>query len=381
MKELFESYSKILNIINKDKSKEEDKNRIINNIQNYIIIFTEKSSGYLFNLLDILQNTPKKYFFEIILFVVKDINKCGKKCLEKGKDFCKYYCLIYFERVNILFNKYIINIKVIPLELKKNFKKEFEINLSYINDLTNGAVLLLEDSIKTGKLINIFSDILQKKNDFIFRLKEEKIKYEIILQNYEKILRGLNPNLEIDLNQKIFSKQFNIKEAICIANIVKINNYYLGNLNKRLLKLCERCEFIAKELDKKNEEWYKEFEDIYDHIKSYYSYLKENMIEERENIRNKYRNDFEEIERKFNIKKNNNEFIKFILNKYPYKGYEDDKKLNKIDYSKEQELLLYLNSKYQPDFNEFNGDEQTNKLYFIKELIDSYLKFMFENIQ
>ena len=105
------------------------------------------------------------------------------------------------------------------------------------------------------------------------------------------------------------------------------------------------------------------------------------MIEERENIRNKYRNDFEEIERKFNIKKNNNEFIKFILNKYPYKGYEDDKKLNKIDYSKEQELLLYLNSKYQPDFNEFNGDEQTNKLYFIKELIDSYLKFMFENIQ
>ena len=59
-------------------------------------------------------------------------------------------------------------------------------------------------------------------------------------------------------------------------------------------------------------------------------------------MRNQYRNDFDEIERKFNTKNNNREFIEFILNKHPYKGYENDKNTNKIDFSKEQELLIIL---------------------------------------
>ena len=80
IKELFESYGEILNI-SKDQ---EDKNNIIktiiNNIKNYIKIFTEKSSGYLFNLLDVFKNIPeKKYFFEIVIFTIGDINECGKE--------------------------------------------------------------------------------------------------------------------------------------------------------------------------------------------------------------------------------------------------------------------------------------------------------------
>ena len=103
--------------------------------------------------------------------------------------------------------------------------------------------------------------------------EENKLKYEIILQNYEKMLRELNQNLEIP-------QKFNIKEAICIANIVKISFSFLSKSNyKRLIKLCEKCEIIAMELDKKDEEWYKEFEEIYNNIHSTYSTLQENLIE------------------------------------------------------------------------------------------------------
>ena len=74
--------------------------------------------------------------------------------------------------------------------------------------------------------------------------------------------------------------------------------------------------------------------------------------------------------------------IEFVLDKYPYEDYEEDKRLNKIDFSKEQELLLYLSSKYHPDqYKYMNEEEQIQKLHFIAELIDSLLNNMYNTIQ
>ena len=388
VKELFESYVKILNIINKDKSEEKEKNAIIiiSNIKDYIKIFTEKSSGYLFNLLDIFKNTPEEYFFEIVIFTIGDINKCGKKCLEDAKEFCRYNSLMYFERAVLVFNKYIINISnipIYPLELRKKCKDELGISLPYINDIKTGAILLLEDSIKTGKLISKtgftnFEIGLGLK----FTKKEENIKNEIILQNYEKMLRELNQNLDPS-NKILLPYKPNIKKAICIANIVKISFKFLGKTNfKRLIELCDTCQNIVNELDKNDEKWYQEFETISDEINSAYSTLEEYLIDLREKIKNKYKADFDELQNKFNKKKNNREFIEFVLDKYPYEDYEDDKKLNKIDFSKEQELLLYLSSKYHPDqYKYMNEEEQIQKLHFIAELIDSLLNNMYNTIQ
>ena len=369
----------------KDKNKE-DKNTIINNIKNYIKIFTKKSSGYLFNLLDIFQNIPKNYFFEIIIFTIGEINECGKECLKERKEFCRYNCLMYFERAVSLFNKYIVdinNIPAYPLELKKNCKSQIEISLLYINDIKTGAILLLEDSIKSGKLISNKSGFTNQIIGLKFTKEEKKLKYEFILQNYEKMLRELNQNYEIDTQRTSIKQKPNIKEAICIANIVKISFSFLGKSNfKRLLKLCGDCEVIAGELDKKNEEWYKEFEKIYEEIKSTNEAIEENLKQMRENMRNQFRNDFDELETKFNKKKNNKEFIEFVLKKYPYKGYENDKKSKKIDFSKEQELLQFLRSKYHPDQYDYTvDDEKSQKIYCIVELIESYLNNMFDNIQ
>ena len=106
------------------------------------------------------------------------------------------------------------------------------------------------------------------------------------------------------------------------------------------------------------------------------------MIDLREKIKNKYKADFDELQNNFNKKKNNREFIEFVLDKYPYEDYEEDKRLNKIDFSKEQELLLYLSSKYHPDqYKYMNEEEQIQKLHFIAELIDSLLNNMYNTIQ
>ena len=53
-----------------------------------------------------------------------------------------------------------------------------------------------------------------------------------------------------------------------------------------------------------------------------------------------------------------------------------------MDYSKEQELLLYLRGKYHPDQYEYNNDDENSQFqYFIIQLIESYLNNMYENIQ
>jgi len=174
-----------------------------------------------------------------------------------------------------------------------------------------------------------------------------------------------------------------IKEAICIANIVKISNSFLGKTNKRLIKLCERCEFIVNSLGiDSNVEWYKEFCELYEQIKSSNDIIESSLPEKRNKIKTNYKSKFDELEEKFNKKKNNKDFIQFVLDTYPYKDYENDKKEKKLNYSDEQELLQFLRSKYHPDQYECpEEDEQLQLKYFIVELVESYFNNMYENIQ
>ena len=97
---------------------------------------------------------------------------------------------------------------------------------------------------------------------------EEKEKYEIILKNYEKMLREMK-EIEISPRNNIRCPELELKEAICIANIVKITFLFLGKTNQRLINLCERCRFLADQLDiNEKEEWFKEFCDIYNEIRA-----------------------------------------------------------------------------------------------------------------
>ena len=392
LEELFKSYVKIFNSNYKDISVEDNQRQIIEKIINYIEIFTLKSYGYLINLLDILEKSPKKIFLEIVVITMGKMNFNGKKCLEERKEFCRYNSLIYFENAYSLFNKYIVNITKLttiflkdPNGIKEKCKDELKNCLLYINEVKTGSILLLEDSIKQGVLIKsnntgfTFSAL-----GFQFGPKEQKEKNEIILQNYEKMLREMNQDIDNPKIKKLTSTEPNIKEAICIANIIKISHSFLGKTNKRLLKLGEHCKFIASQLRITEEaNWYKEFCEIHEDIKKTLNILEINLREMRENMRRKYKVKFDELETKFNTKRNKKEFIDFILEKYPYNDYEKDKKEGKIKFSvkQEQEFLKFLIPKYHPDRYEYSSDNEQSQLkYCIVEKIEAYLNNMYEYI-
>lgn len=381
VKELFQSYVETLKLT-LDKG---EKNHIQDKIKEYIEVFINKSSGYLNDLLEILQGFGKKvkhkiFFYSIIIFVLEKLNKEGKECIKNNRKFCKYHSLMYFEQANMYYKKYLSDIdeNLLNLQQKNSLKEQKEIFLDYIQSIKCGAIVLCEDSFKAGRLIN--EEIISSEKGFTSDMKKYAIKnikndverYKIVLFNYESTLSSIQA-----------SDKLSKMEAICIANIIKLNEI-LGELqinNRYLNNLAERCLFITEniKIDPK-EEWYKDFLKLYDKLKKmktpdeeYHKAFKE--------IKELYRDIFKEIENQFQEKKNENDFINFILDKYPYKNYKNDKQ--KRDFSTcNQELIKFLLEQYQPYMYTPNINDKEVKLqYFIFHEISTRLNNIYNNIQ
>ena len=376
VKELFISYTKTLKIGEQMEKKQENKeiiNNIINKVKEYCEQFISKSSGYLNDLVDNIKDFPKKLFYEIIIYIMQRFNDYGKNCLKDMKKFCRYNSLIYFEKALFFFKKYITDLKNVMKECHKkiydNCKLQYEESKIYLEDINSDAILLCQDSIRTGKIISVGCGFTKKVKGLYYGLKEEKEKYELVLENYEKMYAEL---------QGKKSKE----EAICIVNIIKINYDLLGYENyKDYLKLADRCDFIAKQLkiDPKTE-WYQEFKQLYKVLQEKYKILNQNQI--REYIKMKYKDKFDEIDKKFTKKGSNLDFINFVLEKYPYPQYESDKNKNETDFSNEsQELLKFLCNKYDPlDYKLIGAAEDEQLQFCIFEEISAKLNVLFEKI-
>ena len=374
VKELILSYIKVLNIKRLTRGDEEN---IIANIQKYIKIFAKQSWGYLDNLIDILKESKKRTFFEIIIIIIEELNQCGKQCLSEKKKFCRYHSLMFFEKAKTIFKKYITeirNLTVCGRRLMDKCKNQIALSESYIIDINSNAIVLCDSSLNLKSLLeaNSNTQFTRSAQDLQISMEDEEEKYQIVLNNYEKML--------IDLSDKV-----SIGKALCIAGILKIAIRYLGDSNyKKYIKLGQDCEFLVDKLNiDKKEKWYLEFEEIYKEIKDNYELLKESEKEMRENIRKKYKEEFDEIDNKFVKRRNNLEFINYILKKKPYEGYEEDRKNNKkINFNEEsQELVNHLRTKYHPDNYNYNNDDEKSQLdYFLIEYIMSYLNRMFEKI-
>jgi hypothetical protein len=373
VKQLIQSYTKLVNM--KGQITKGDTDTIIKNVKEYMKIFAEQSSGYLDNLVEIMKEMPKKVFLEIVVNTIEQLNECGKKCLAERKKFCKYHSLIYFEKAETLFKKYIGEIKSLAAVGKKimdKCKNQRAVSVTYISDINSGAIVLIENSLKSKQLIQsnmtgFTSTLLGLK----LSPTDEAEKYQIILSNYEKMLIGL-------------SDQKSRERALCIANILKLAIRFLGDLNyKKYIKLAQDCKFLVDQLNlDKGEEWYKDFEDIYKEIEENYNIMKENEKEMRNNIKKKYKSQFDEIDNKFSKKKSDIDFINYILQLKPYKGLEEDKKNKKLDFNKvNQELLKHLRNKYHPDDCQYSMDDEDSQLnYCIIETIDSYLNKLFNEL-
>ena len=386
VRELFLSYIETLKY---KKLEISDKKQIIQNIKKYINTFINKNSDYLNKLLETLKNglvteckknetKIKLNFYIIVIFVMEKLNEYGKKYIQSGEKFCKYYSLLNYEQANTYYEKYLSQIKqkLLPKKDMENLEKQKNICIENIKDITNGAIVLCNESFKGGYLFGeeiksegkgttnetrIFAigDIIKEVSvqDVIKRIEL----YNIVLNKYEKILSEIQNSEELKNNTK--------KEAICIANIIKLNDILqeLDNKSRTLLRYAERCKYIIdvnKDREKfKKEKWCIEFNNLYIKLKE-----KEPKYEEYHRIlpeiQRKYNNIFSLIEEQFNKKKSNYDFIKFILKEHPYKEYEKDKDKDILkNYS--LELVNFLLEKYHPDNYSYVGDEKIKLKYCI----------------
>ena len=348
-KELFLSYIETLKL----KISRGDQIDIIDKIKKYITIFFDKSSGYLNNLLETLKSitTKKKfkiYFYEIIIFSMEKLNELGKEYITSNKQFCKYHSLIYFEQSKSYYDKYLSNIDEALLDAKnlETLNSQKEICNSYIKDINCGAIVLCEESFRGGYLVpeEIISSGRGITNDLrnysIANIKNNIERCKIVLSNYETALSSIQSE-----NNKLTKK-----EAICIANIIKLNSI-LGYTNSKigtLITLAKRCELIIDNLKiDKNEIWYKEFEKLNKELKKKQT-PEEDYQSLFQNIRRAHTEIFDELDDEFRVNGRKIEFINFILKKHPFKNYENEKQ--KRDFNNyNPDLIRYLNEQYQPD--------------------------------
>ena len=384
VKELFLSYIETLKL---GIDRGEQKN-IIKNIKKYIEVFINKSSGYLSDLLEILNEITKnkklkkykKEFYNIVIFIMEKLNEYGKECIYSNKKFCKYHSLMYFEQSKSYYEQYLSTIDEALLEPKalESLKNQKTLCEQYLNDINNGAFVMCLQSFNGGRLFQeqIVSTGRGITNDLrkyaLGNIQNRIEDCKIVLSNYERALSSIQTMNNITKN-----------EAICIANIIKINSIlgYFSIKYKYLLNLAKRCEFIIENLkiDKK-EEWYTEFIKLYESLKKNnknktnedsYNELLSRMKESHGQI-------FKEIDDKFNTNKDKINFIKYIIDKHPYKDYkESDRNFNKYN----PELLSFLLEKYQPDNYTPSNDDESQLKYCIAHEISKKLSYLFTTIQ
>ena len=376
VKELFISYNKIFSLKNNiDKG---DQIKIVKNIEEYIIFFINLNSGYLDDLLEVLKNIPKKIFIEIIVFIMEKLNECGINCLKKRKKFSRYNSMIYFEKSVYLFKKYIVdNTKLFAsgcdIKTQKICKDQYKKSEDYIKDINSKIILLCEDALREKKLISSKSGwtIWDKIMNVKANEQNEKEKYQIALETYEKMLPE-------------YQGKANLEEAIILANIIKINCKLLGYTNYKLyLEWADRCQYIADNLRQElKTEWYTEFSKIYKELKEKKDLNSITDEEMKKKIRKKYHNKFEEIDTKFTKRESNAEFINYVVKNIPYKEYDKDSEENLKDFNNvNQDLLFYLKNQYHPnEYSYTTGDEKSELSYCLIEHVDSYLNQLYEKI-
>lgn len=367
--QLFKSYAETSKLELSKGDAEELIPKIKENIKKYVTVFIDKSSGYLNILLESIEPFQKKKkfkisFYEIIIFVLEELNKFGKEYIKSNKQFCKYHSLIYFEQAKSYYDKYLKNIDEALLDSNssKSLNTQKDIFNNYIKDINSGAIVLCEESFKGGYLVpeeiisagrGITNDL---RNFSIGNIMNNIERCKIVLANYESALSSIQ-------SQNIISR----KEAICIANIIKLNNI-LGYTNSKigtLLALAGRCQMIIEhENINKNELWYKDFEKLYSELRKKQP-KEEDYQAIFQNVRKSHSQIFDDIDDEFRANGRNIKFINFILEKHPFRNYETEKKNKKRDFKTfNNDLIRYLNEQYQPDNYTPSDQKEESKVQY-----------------
>ena len=389
---LFNYYQKaLLNKSIEDHFREHIKDRFLSYITFYmkydINIFVEKISEF--------QEIPEFYYY-LMIQILNFYLQNGLTLLEinKNKALNEFNNGIFFSMKNNIEN----NIKTRSENIRDNYfyvYDQLELGLKRIKIekiMSNAEELLsLGDKEKDNeKQIDYYNSAVDKYRE-AYQIIMSKITIEQINVNsltrqnsvsYFNLLY-LNPKNSYNEDDSLMIPEINegytidIKnEAKCISRIIYIIYMKLNN-NKnveKLLTILQHCsQLIDSHIDKSNiyqENWYLDIIMMKNNLNKELESLREKSdLEMIEKNRKKYPSKYKEIEDK--SKKQINTFIKFILEKYPYKDYKKDE--FNIDDEIEKRIgpfLLTLHQSYHPD-NYPKNNESERDFFCLMSFIDS----------
>ena len=248
--------------------------------------------------------------------------------------------------------------------LKKYDKKEYDKSKSFLKESQNVSELynLRKENLNDEELLNEIDDILESCNFYIKRINAN----QLMKIGEEEYYKGIYDSEHIDMDsiyssldkyrealKEIVDNSTDLEyEAICLSKIVTIQYNILKSTKiEHINQLAMQCLTIALSIHSKNveeEKWYKDVKRITEGIRDKEQRLENENDEEFKNEMKKRKPEiFEEIENKF--KESNLTFIKFILEKYPYKGYTSLGDIDEKFKNEPQNLLKILSAKYHPD--------------------------------
>jgi hypothetical protein len=298
LEKLFKSYAMALEI--KSQANKDFQNDLVKKITDLFTKFSMKIF-WLSNLLDILKETPIKFFFDVAFFLMQLFLIKGQVYqLEAQKDnFNKLYSKHYFKAALDIGERYKFDKEKSKLDRDKQKSYEDIKNkcIAAINNLNSEYLLEVQNSLSLNKLV---------PNDYI----NQKEKLYLLLDTFHQNISRL---------EGIDDKESLKSIALCYANVVKIE-FKLLKITKNIKVLkdyCNKCIEITKTLGiNKNKSWYNEFLEIHKEINGKIKTNELENAEEKKKIKDKMRDTLNDISKKAAEMKQF-EFIKYIIDNYP----------------------------------------------------------------
>ena len=354
LEKLFKSYVMALEI--KNKANKDFQNDLSKKITDLFTKFSMKIF-WLSNLLDILKETPIKFFFEAAFFLMHMFLIRGQLYqVEAQKDnFNKLYSKHYFKAALDICEKYKFDKEKSRLERDRQKAYEDIKNkcIAAINNLNSEYLLEVQNSLSKNKLIS---------NDYL----NNKERLYLLLDTFHQNISRLEGIKDKDSLSSI---------AICYANIIKIEFKLLKiTRNIKVIKdYCNKCNEIANDVGLKNKSWFKELLEIEKEIDDKIKKDAQENSEEKKKIKEKMKDTLNNISQKA-IEMKNFEFIKYIIDNYPPIGYK--KEINYVNNFKEdpEKTLNDLTTLYHT--SNYHGKDVTYETFLIIEQIETELNKM-----
>ena len=349
LEKLFKSYSYLLKTQLISFVDLNAKDNIKNTVESYLEKISKKNPFKLKNLLELFKDIKKDnsdIYYSSSIKAMGILQKRGYDHFKKMNKNAVLTAKTFYEECIIIgkacFNNNTIMLEQIDIGLRRDYVECIEECENKIKLISADFISVIENTKLTGNLFsndnNLDDDHL---NLFILNLKESL--------NILNSIEDLSDNIEA-LESK----------AICLANIVQIqfqlkeqDNIKYENL-KDMHNYSKQSIDIALSLGQKciNKNWYKEINNLNTKIKDKLENSTAPPVFDKIKFENELRN----------ISLNDEEFLKYILDKYPFEGCESSENMLKEYQNDKENFLQMLLLKYRTSGNKSNMINERNKI-------------------